>query len=73
MHIVHIKDPFTKLDDIKDMADGLAVIGVFLKANEDVDDNEPFQLLLDTISSCRYKGKFCMKSLNLYKPTIFYV
>ena len=56
MHIVHIKDPYTRVDDIKDMKDGLAVLGVFLKVEEQAEDNPNYQPVLDAVSQCHYKG-----------------
>lgn len=57
MHIVHIKDPYTSLDDIKDMKDGLAVIGVLLEAPDGAADNPAYQNLLETASQCSRNGK----------------
>ena len=61
MHIVHIKDPYASVNDIKDMKDGLAVLGVFLIADEDVQDNQNYQSLFDTASKCRFKGMLFWK------------
>ncbi|CAK8672208.1 unnamed protein product [Clavelina lepadiformis] len=57
MHIVHIKDPYTSVDDVKSMQDGLAVIGVFLKVKPNAADNPYFQMLLDTAKMCVSKGE----------------
>ena len=56
MHIVHIKDPFTNLNQIKSIEDGLAVIGVFILAEEDAEDAAAFEMLLKAIPKCRFKG-----------------
>ena len=56
MHIVHIKDPYTSLDEIKTISDGLAVLGVFLKADENAEDNEAFEMLIKAFSKCTFKG-----------------
>ena len=56
MHIVHIKNPFASVDDIKSMKDGLAVLGVFLKADENAADNQNYQSLLETAAKCHFKG-----------------
>lgn len=56
MHIVHMKDPYKSVDQIKDMPDGLTVLGVFLSVEDDVPDNAPYQRLFDAIKHCSYQG-----------------
>lgn len=45
MHIVHIKDPFKSLDDVKSIRDGLAVIGVFLQTDNSTEKSSYDDLL----------------------------
>jgi len=65
MHIVHIKDPYTSVNYIKDMKDGLAVLGVLLMADEGAEDNQDYQSLLDVASRCQYKGISCTRKYQL--------
>ncbi|XP_077967033.1 uncharacterized protein LOC120343427 [Styela clava] len=53
MHIVHIKEPYTSVGQVKDMSDGLAVLGVFLKVGNS--KNVHFEKLLQAAQRCRYK------------------
>lgn len=53
MHIVHIKEPYTSLDQVKDMSDGLAVLGVFIDVGDK--ENPSFEKLLETAQTCKYK------------------
>lgn len=62
MHIVHIKEPYTSVDQIKDMADGLAVVGVFLQAGANSDENAAYQKLLDVAQLCAVKGE-CLNNV----------
>nr|CAB3262943.1 uncharacterized protein LOC100185503 [Phallusia mammillata] len=56
MHIVHIKDPYTSTDEIKNMSNGLAVIGVFLEVSDSKGDNPFYENLLDAAAQCKAKG-----------------
>uniref|UniRef100_F6ZE10 Carbonic anhydrase n=1 Tax=Ciona intestinalis TaxID=7719 RepID=F6ZE10_CIOIN len=54
MHIVHIKQPYGSLDEIKSQPDGLAVIGVLIRATDQ--QNNDIQKLLDVAQLCEYAG-----------------
>lgn len=57
MHIVHIKDPYTSTDQVKDMRDGLAVLSVMIEVG---DPNLAVKKLLDATQNLTYAGKAVM-------------
>lgn len=55
MHIVHIKEPYDTVEEVKNMADGLAVIGVFLDIGEST--NLAVQKVLDSAGNLSKAGR----------------
>lgn len=56
MHIVHIKEPYTSVEAVKGMSDGLAVLGVMFDISSE--ENVPLQKVLDSAKNLKYAGKW---------------
>ena len=59
MQILHVKDPYSGIDDVSDVSAGLAVVSLFLQQDANVAANKAFQLLFESARGVQYQGTIC--------------